>query len=209
MKKLNQILETNWGNPARLRTQFKSILSNNLSKHYQNYSDREHEAIKEYTENGSSIVNRHLWDQHLGGGYNNSRSLYSEKLTPHLDAAIQRHKTPHKLSLWAGTKYDPRKVAKDKIVHHPGYLSTSLDPDTARSFAKTFWKNKKDSTYEKHVLKFKIPKGHIGAFVDHISKNEGEHEFILPCGLNLRHKYTLKNVLSDGDTINEHHMEIV
>jgi hypothetical protein len=122
-------------------------------------------------------------------------------MTEVMDSGMERHKTPHKLTVYSGIKYDPgEKMDKNKIVHHPSYLSTSLDKFTAKGFS--------NCTTNKHVLKIHVPKGHPGAYVDHFSENPGEKEFILPRNTKLKYRGT--QVIGDRKgKILEHTMEIV
>jgi hypothetical protein len=95
-------------------------------------------------------------------------------------------------------------------------MSTSLSRSVAHRFIKSNEIENDDSLeFHHHMLHIHVPKGHPGAFVDGISENQKEKEFILPRGTNLKHKFThtyLKKAKSLGDReayYHIHHMDIV
>lgn len=213
MKKLEAILETDWkGFKDYVVAQAKTNhLNKTFETHYSNFNGDERKHLIDYTESSNNL-NGYLWDNHPRKDYENS--FHDEKIN-HLDSAMTRHKTPHKLTVFSGTKFDPRNhMDENKIVHHPAYLSTSLSKKTAASFGTTNYHVDENGRVEseKHVLKIHVPKNHPGAYVDHFSDNKGEKEFILPRGTKLKYKYTDTHKIQDekdNHNIHEHHMEIV
>lgn len=95
-----------------------------------------------------------------------------------MDDALRHHTTPHDLTVYSGLgQFHGDVVATNQRVHHPAYLSTSLRPDMAMGFAHCHLHG---TDVVAHLLKIHVPQGHPGAYVDHISRNPGEQEFILP-----------------------------
>jgi len=132
-----------------------------------------------------------------------------------LDAAINLHKTPHKLAVWSGTGIDPREhMNSEGIVHHPAYLSTSLSPYIAKGFAINSRQYKLEGNeLHTHLMKIHVPKGHPGAYVAHL-KNPDEKEFILPRNTKLKHIKTDTEQESFGYGSRKyfthvHHMKVV
>lgn len=233
MKKLSVILE---GQKAFAK------LHPELRDHYhpRNYSADHVMAVRSYT--GSSGVNQHLWNKHrdqpenAGKKWNFDDSFFrshKKGITPdeqhvlkHLPDALSMQGTPSKLTVYSSTKYDPRDVMdKNHTVHHPAFLSTSLDKKFSNGF-NTFSETRDDSkrVYHNHLMKIHIPKGHAGIYAGadvKFSAHRHEAEFILPAGTNLRHLRTEHKVQEDPGipgsgghlpyTQNNylHHMEVV
>jgi len=154
-------------------------------------------------------VNNYHWEKHKGKGEHDATE---EKKTKHLDAAINNNKTPEPLTVYSGIGYDPRKrMNKDGVVHHPAYLSTSLERESAKTFAaKNSTIDHENKTIHRHMLQIDVPQGHPSALVPH---NTFEKELVLPRGMNLRHKKTDTNETTSpyGEKLIHytHHMEIV
>ena len=91
------------------------------------------------------------------------------------------------------------------ILHHPAYLSTSLNKSTAKRFSPH------DNKNEKNVLKIHVPEGSSGSYVGHISFNPKEKEFILPAGTNLKYHHTKIEVDRGylNPLFNVHHMNLI
>lgn len=111
----------------------------------------------------------------------------------HLDSALHHFKTPKAMTVHSAVHTDVSKLKKGKdghiAVRHHGYMSTSINHNISESFGKVFYHGKdRDPDFKevKHVLKIHVPKGHPGAYVDHVSHNSGEKEFILPRGSKLK-----------------------
>jgi hypothetical protein len=207
MKKLSLILETNWSSNKDTNKQV-GFLHDKLKNHYGNIISSENDKqLSNYTAT-SYTINNHLWKQHQddGNGYEFDNIGYRDRIDS-IDNSLNRSKTPQKLSVYSGTAHDPRNYMNDKnIVHHPAYISTSLSNQTAQKFTMAHYGD------IKHVLKINVPKGHPGAYVDHMSENPGEHEFVLPRGLNLKYKGTTKHYPENTgleNEVHEHNMDIV
>jgi hypothetical protein len=122
-----------------------------------------------------------------------------------LDEALHVHSTPHDFVVFSGIDPEHAKnIISNDRVQHPAYLSTSLAPHVAASFAK-FKPDEKSNGIEGHILKIHVPKGHPGAFVGHMDATLGEHELILPRGtiLNIHRDKTLYAPIphSDGKSL--------
>jgi hypothetical protein len=181
---------------------------NSVNKHY-DYKDislDERNAVRRY-QVGSRALNGSLWNTHKG--IEDTEGEYYKKNIGHLDELMNKIKTPHKLVVHSSTIHDVEKMKNEKnIVHHPAFLSTTLDENFAkeRAAAVKYIKNAQES----HILKIHVPKGHPGIFVPKISENgpsnvcRVEKELILPRGTNLQH---IKTVQKGSEKI--HHMKIV
>ena len=226
MKKLSQIItESDFEKTFNEERKQLGHLNTTLTKHYSKF-DVEHEtAIKDYTSShesnpkASKPINNYLWNQHQGNYAKGYTNIDYERPIKHLDSALQQHKTPHKLTVYSGVQYDPRKkMGADKIVHHPAYLSGSLNKQTALDFGKGEYKAEIPGSNIKHhikqVLNIHVPKGHPGAYVEPYTSTRDEHEFILPRGMNLKYSHTIRHhidkehkTFSGGNYyIDEHHM---
>src|ERR1700722_4866973 len=185
MKTLGQILN-------------ESIVSDHksLSKHYTFESMPHHlkSIVRQYTDD-SEDLNSYHWNKHelnkTGQGHHFDADSRAEHESKHLDTALEAHRTPHDVTVYAGIKGDPRERAnKEGVVHHPAYLSTSLNKRIAQGFANSNrHPDRNNGTIDHaHTLKINVPKGHSGAYVGNkgISEAPKEKEFILPRGLNLR-----------------------
>ena len=211
MKKLGQILESNWNDENDSKKKLNP-LHEKLIDHYHGFDEYQRNAIESYTDSSRSLNNYH-WERHK----NPAKEAYSgfENRTQNLDGALHKHRTPHKLTVYSGTQIDPRDMKDEKnMVHHPAYLSTSLNKHSASFFAPLKSLDADGEKYTRHIMKIHVPKGHPGAYVDHISMNQGEREFILPRGTNLKYKGTQSLKDPNGYEnekyyIHEHHFEVM
>ncbi len=217
MKTLRQILKEGWeGYPNTLTDSSMDDLHDKLNKKYR-FGNDDKKSFKSHMSH-SFGVNNHLWEVHHGNKeYASSNfdpiNYYKERIK-NLDTAINNHKTPHDLTVYSGIGYDPRdKMNSNKIVHHPAYLSTSIDKGVAENFSLSH-REKKKGIYHENVIKINVPKGHVGAYIGKFMKNE--KEFLLPRGLKLKHLHTetikgeYKNNYGTIKYENHlHHMEIV
>jgi hypothetical protein len=130
--------------------------------------------VKSYTRD-SSYLNRHLYNRHVDGEKHDDevRGINIKAM----DKAVTRNKLKHDMHVYSGVTWHPGNVAKqhpDRHVHLPAYTSTSIDKQTAHSFATG------DENNQQHVIHFHLKKGQAGKYVEHHTENPGEHEFILP-----------------------------
>ena len=183
-----------------------------LAEHYNNYSDDHKTILKDYGEESSSM-NSTLWSRHHGNPYETGEN-YHKKDFEHMDSAMEAHKTPHEMTVHSGTIHDPRKMKNSEgIVHHPAYMSTSLDPHVAHTFA--YRQATHESSNDMHTLHINVPAGSKGAYTGHLGGTHhiSEKEFVLPKGSNL--KYHRTDVDYNGYTRNDqtfdvyhHHMSV-
>jgi hypothetical protein len=119
--------------------------------------------------------------------------LRFEKEITSIDKSLRKNKTPDDMVVYSGISASHgSKIKNNLVLHHPSYLSTSLSPLVAKSFA-----GGNDST---DILKIHVPKGHSGAYVGEISHHRAEREFVLPRGLTLRiHPDKQQTMIMPGD----------
>jgi hypothetical protein len=186
-----------------------------LTKHYKPlYHDPKSSSLINYVGTGSYNMNNRLWTTHKGEPYHDDiDEEYIDEHIKNLHDITTSHQTPKALTVWSGTRHDPRKMMNSEgIMHHPAFLSTSLSKKTAKDFANQGSKfDFKTGVRSHHIMKIKIPKGHPGYYVGG-DGGDGEHEFILPDATNLKHLHTEFSENLNGDTIHRHfihHMEVV
>ena len=207
MKRLNEILtEKVWNkaefhNEGELRALHKSLYAHYNNNETNNLREHEHwDSVSNY-QNGSSAINRALWNKHNPPN-KHAKEDYNTYYKGHVDKinnVLHSFKTPHNLHVWSGTYQDPTKyMNKEGVVHHPAFMSTTIDPDISRGFAKFTYhepKNHPQGRYEgqrqvAHILHIHVPKGSPGAFIAPNNPEKGyfgEREFTLPSGMNLKH----------------------
>ena len=212
MLTFKNILETNYNKHLIQSRKDIDHLHNKLVDAYPIHSKNSKDELNElegYTDD-SARINSYLWEDHKEARH---FKVSVDKSIQHIDNVLESHKTPHKLSVYSGMKENPKERMNDKgIFHHPAYLSTSIEPKTAVAFSRSKYTNNLKDNPQKHILKIHVPKDHPGAYIDHISSNQGEHEFLLPRGLNLKYKGTVKHLIHEhGEDIDihEHHMDII
>jgi hypothetical protein len=186
-------------------------LHSSLSRHYK-FNDKNHkDNIYKYTTD-SYAVNNHLWKKNKNlEETDDEKENFNHPLTPkinHLDSALNKHKTPHSLTVYSGTRHDPNKLKDENgIVDHPSYLSTSLSLGMGKSFAEVQKGN------IRHVMCINVPKDHPGAYVANISDKPEEREFILPRGTRLKHEgtdvHSEKHKIYGNLKVHYHRMSIV
>ena len=172
------------------------VIHDRIKGHYNKYSKSELNTIQDYA-NHAELINSYHWEKSKNPEYKpGGDTHYNEELnnqfkgsTKRMDAMVSRHKTPEDLTVYSGTRHDPRKIKKKNIINHPAYLSTSLDPQIASEFAAKNRQldNKKRESHH-HILQIHVPQGTSGAYVAHTEKAlSWEKEFILPRNTKLKH----------------------
>jgi hypothetical protein len=190
----------------------EEIQHKKMATHYTNYSGEHKKVLEDYADSSASM-NSTLWSRHKGKPYKMGEEYHKDDFE-HMDSAMGAHETPHEMTVHSGTMHDPRKMQNaEGVVHHPAYMSTSLDPHIAHKFAHT--QAVRESSEDMHTLHIKVPAGSKGAYVGHLSgnANPSEREFVLPRGSNL--KYHRTDVDYNGYTRNDqtfdvyhHHMSV-
>ena len=182
-----------------------------LSKHY-NFTPEHEGHLKAHTDD-STDVNNYLWDKHEDVP-EFGHDPHHEHNIKKMDHALSAYKTPSNLIVYSGIHYDPRgRMNSEKVVHHPAYMSTSLDKDIAKGFASDKPASPRQAK-GKHILAIHVPEGHPGAYVGHISHVSSEREFVLPRDTKLKHIKTESEVessriLRKPYSLHIHHMEVV
>jgi len=238
MKALRTIIESNFANGYNEDHDATAKLNARLREHYNKFNDAHKLDIQEYTHSDPTLnsypLNDYQWKKHEYAQHDKEYSIdHLDARTQRMDSVINAHRTPHKLTLYSGIRYDPRdRMDSNRIVHHPAYLSGSIMKYQAQGFGLTTYKDgpaiKRTSKTKAvppksekftHILNIRVPKNHPGAYVSEHSRSPDEREFILPRGTNLRYIHTQHHRVKDhyaysweGDkhqNFYEHHMEVV
>lgn len=109
-----------------------------------------------------------------------------------LDDVLNKSKIHADTHVFTGLPHSPEKHFKEMnakkgesiTIHHPAYLSTTTDYDTAKFFASRPGTNKA-GTGEKHVLKIHLPQGTKGGSIKHLASFPEENEVLLHRGHNI------------------------
>ena len=150
-----------------------------MSEHYHpdKFSKEHKEAIGAYT--GFNAINHNL----LHG----SLAPDESKTVGHLDNIVSKVKTPNALTVYTGTDQSHAHALQNHdVVHHPAFLSTSIDRSVATRFAG-------DKTGD--VVAIHLPKGHDGAYVAHMSNHMHEREFVLPRNMKLKIDHSKRELI--------------
>lgn len=218
MKTLKEILEpTDFD--ERKEFQKKSsdhahALGSRLEKHYK-YPENEEKVLNRFTYS-SSELNNHLWNDHKQKreGYQKNLDDHEEDARikgvyePHnLDKALNRHKTPEDMELFSNSRHDPREIMnKDGVVHHPGYMSASINRNVSKNLKWNMKYKGKESHH--HIWHMNIKKNSPGAYVNHLSNVPGQYEFVLPSGRNYKYNGTESQQMGN-DHYHYHSMELL
>ena len=221
MKKLCQIVEI-----TLTRNAIRAVdVDSALKKHYKypDISKDEYTAIRRH-QMTSLRVNHYLWETHKRNTQPSNPVAKDQDMDEYnideakerigyLDNAMKHHKTPSKLTVYSGSIHDPREhMNSDKVVHHPAYLSTSVDQKVAHDRA--YIKSEGGTI---HVFKIHVPKGHPSIYCPGVntpsSLTTEEKELILPRGSNLKYMKTVKPNFpmskENHDRTFVHHMRVV
>lgn len=164
-----------------------------LKQHYLDSAYKMHhkDAISGYTTFNSTVNH---------GLLKNKLKPQEQPLVDRLDDALKIKKTPRPLIVYSGTNEEHAQILRNNDeVLHPGYISTSIDPKKAVSFA---------TGKSGDVLKIHVPAGHAGLYTGEMSSIPSEREFIMPRGTKLRIDHTKREIISDDrhhKTIYIHH----
>lgn len=136
-----------------------------LADRYQ-YQSNDEKVLQGLTKD-SKDLNRHLHQQ-----YRDHKRIPDLKRTRQLDAAIERYRTPVAFNVYYGASHE----VQSGIYHHAGYLHTSLSLEMAIGFANvntTRWDDVDGVMIEHHhLIKIRVPQGHHGAYVGHLSQSQ-------------------------------------
>jgi hypothetical protein len=188
-----------------------------LKPHYDSLRQHEHlDHIYRYTDS-SARLNKGL----IAAAKDPNKPLSSdlESHASKLENVLSSVPAPKDKTVFSGLGFDPSKLMDEKgELHNPAFTSASISGYVAAGFAREFDKNGEQYSYEntargdynshKHILKVTIPKGSThGAFVDHVSSNSGEDEFII--NRNKKFKInptpeTTRDVYGNGNIVHHH-----
>lgn len=131
------------------------------------FSSNEQDAIRQYTFNAFDYVNTRL----RGGTLPESVTVRNvDNIIKRMNEAMARApELSDDVVVWRMGRV-PDEVATAKSVRLPGFQSSSLAPHEALEF---------DSA-SRTFIEIRVPKGNKALYVDHISRNAGEFEMILP-----------------------------
>ena len=178
--------------------------------------DQHRPAIRDYT-GGSTTHNSTLWRIHTG---TLPKELATHDMREHigpLDRALKANKLTSDVDTYSSTRHDPRKMKNENgVVHHPAFLSTSVDPFVAvrkeNNAEETELPNGK-TRVDHHILHIPVPKGHKGFYVGDngdYTRFTHEKEVILPRGMKMKHEYTDSYKHPKHDLhMHIHHMSII
>ena len=153
---------------------------NHLSLPPSHHPDYEHrQSILKYTQ-GSTHINQYV----AKGIDHGDRIMWHAK---YLKSALKKYTTPHDFAVHTGLSKSAIKQLHESPgenkhghfkIHLPAFTSCSLSRSTAKNFSS------RDEAGDKyfHYVTIHVPKGSHGAYVDHVSANRGEREFILHPG---------------------------
>lgn len=174
-----------------------------------NHTEHEREAVKSYTRK-SYDLNQHLiavgngrkspledepHDNEYTKSWKEGKRDEVNTVTNGLDSLLNRSKTPHRMTVFHGMNmstsehFNPGEAASrhpERHVTFPAYLSTTIHPTVASSFARPatgYAANESQNTpspHPTHVLRIKMKRGQKGyKYVGNRSSLPGEYEGIL------------------------------
>ncbi len=164
-----------------------------MDSHYEmidHYDDKVHHShwrpLHDYTDH-SFALNSHLWDM-------KERPPNSHKgRIKKLDEILGTYKSPKAMTVYTGLKKHPHDYIEgneSRVYHHPGYLSTSINPNVAKGFAGEHLERDEGGNFShvthKHMLEIHVPEGHHGVYVAQHSASKGEAEFLMQRGQKLK-----------------------
>jgi hypothetical protein len=149
------------------------------------YSDQELDAVQDYTEEGFFDINQKLYSLPVGISADDIEPEYDgdrtyEKIQA-LDSMMAKSSAPIDFITYTSLskEYSLDDFKPGTTFQFKGFRSTSINPYTGIDYNP---RSTATSNRVIYALQIKIPKGSRGAYVDDISANPGEHEYILPRG---------------------------
>ena len=146
------------------------------------FDSTEIDAIQNYTGDGYQAINRYLYKGHDDGATPDDDAYLTNTINA-LDSAFEETSAPFDYTVYSGlsSRYNPDKFQINGEYIFRGYVSTSLDFDTAiGGFADV------GDTEQPVVLQIEIKKGQKSIYLDAISDNSGERETLLPRGSKIK-----------------------
>jgi hypothetical protein len=160
------------------------------------YTGSSHGSNKELIDTGngrpSNFEHKENDDKWTKDWKNDHRKSH-EKLVSGLDSILNRSRVPRNITVMHGINavssenFNPGEVASQHPERHirmPAYLSTTVDPSVATSFAKPIkWEGDIKKPTTTHILRIHLKRGQKGyRYVGDRSSIAGEHEGILGRG---------------------------
>ncbi|WP_048734808.1 ADP-ribosyltransferase [Levilactobacillus koreensis] len=137
-------------------------------------SAKQVKVVGDYTGDAYEQMNAALRDP------NKPASKQTQRRVRSLQTSLKSFKLTKPLTVYRGTSKMGLKLSVGKVAVKPGvvyqdaaFSSTSLNTTIAKSFA------------SKVILKINLPVGYHGAYIDPISANKGEKEYLLNPGVKL------------------------
>lgn len=140
-------------------------------------------ALRSYTKEDHRAFNKALYrgDDLIGS---------HEELDKYISQALsqERYQAPHDFILHTGVKQDLREYPVEKktgLIHvrTPAYTSTSFSREIAHEFAREHYDLTPDGLRtHMHVVHLHAPEGTHGYYMEGLTANENEHEFLLHKG---------------------------
>ena len=146
------------------------------------FTPDEIDAIKYYTESGFNDINRYLYKGFDPETTPDQANQTVQKIQA-LDNAFEETGAPFDYTVYTGlsSRYDFRKIKPGKDYIFRGYISTSLDHDTAIDMF-TFDQNQDVGV----VLEIDIKEGQKSIYLEGVTDTQGEFETLLPRGTKVR-----------------------
>lgn len=164
-----------------------SDISSKLEQHYDHKSNPFFPAVYRYTQSSKGL-NVHLFDHHKEHN-NPHHPIDHPEFGTHvaeLDKALGLQQLNRPLVVMSGLKKNPGLImGGDKRLYHPAYLSTSIRPSVAGTFAVPLVPGTHDEApyeqnHDMHILMAHLDSGQHGFYVGSRSKYRHEHEFLMP-----------------------------
>jgi len=159
-------------------------------------NDHAHELKKHYLDSAykmhhkDAIAGYTMFDSRINEGLlNNSLRSQEQPVVDRLDDAMKIKKTPRPLIVYSGTNHAHAQLLRnhDEVLH-PGFISTSIDPKRAMTFA---------ASKEGDIMKIHLPAGHEGLYTGEMSSIPSEREFIIPRGMKLRVDHSKREIIGN------------
>ena len=146
------------------------------------FTPDEIDAIKYYTESGFNDINRYLYKGFDPETTPDQANQTVQKIQA-LDNAFEETGAPFDYTVYTGlsSRYDFRKIKPGKDYIFRGYISTSLDHDTAIDMF-TFDQNQDVGV----ALEIDIKEGQKSIYLEGVTDTQGEFETLLPRGTKVR-----------------------
>lgn len=158
------------------------------------------DAILNYTKSStdinSSLIKNHKKDTPIPDNLTDDIN--------HLDNLTKNHELHRPITTYSGLGFDPRNHINEKgIMYSPAFMSSSINPVTADSFAKAL-DEKGTRKYDiegsyRHMVKIRHNKGDPGYYLGDHSKLDHEKEFLIPRGVDIHFEQNPEKIETQHD----------